>query len=78
MSLERERPRGTENTTAVPNLARTTRPLSGPSMASRVGGRPKPSSALRRVDEDYTAVAAGAGDASPAVMGDGLNPLTMR
>lgn len=29
------------------------------------------------VDEDHT-VAAAPGDANPAVMGDGLNPLTMR
>jgi hypothetical protein len=28
--------------------------------------------------EDQTAAAGGAGDAGPAVMGDGLNPLTMR
>ena len=31
----------------------------------------------RRVDEDYSVVAA-AGDSKPAVMGDGLNPLTTR
>jgi len=43
----------------------------------RPGDRPTSGSELRPVDEDHT-VAAAPGDANPAVMGDGLNPLTMR
>jgi hypothetical protein len=51
-------------------------PARAVALSARPTGRSK-GSELRWVDEHYTG-AAKAGDSSPAVMGDGLNPLTMR